>query len=332
MPPRREPSHCRYAYDALDRLVKTAPSESASVQRFYQLDRLTTEIQGTVRTTVFQHGDQLLAQQTNEGQNSSTAILATDQQRSVLHELDGTPPRSHSYSVYGHSPAGEGNARLLGYAGEHADPLTGHYLLGNGYRAFNPLTMRFNSPDSLSPFGTGGLNAYAYCEGDPVNYSDPNGHLRFPKFLTRLFRLTPKGSKPKFASAGAKSAPNLVISSGPGNPPPINPSVFASSTNNLTDITGTSEFFNTRPTLPGEYSGVRNNPIFNYRPPVDSLVSIPVPSKTATKPILLADPAMMQLKRSWEIELMQAGDRHKWRVAELEKAARKAMFLRRSSL
>ncbi|RMU75656.1 hypothetical protein ALP24_200133 [Pseudomonas syringae pv. aptata] len=36
--------------------------------------------------------------------------------------------------------------------------------------------MRFNSPDSMSPFGKGGMNAYAYCAGDPVNRSDPTGH------------------------------------------------------------------------------------------------------------------------------------------------------------
>ncbi len=54
--------------------------------------------------------------------------------------------------------------------------MTGYYLLGNGYRAFNPVLMRFNSPDSLSPFGKGGLNAYAYCAGDPVNRVDPTGH------------------------------------------------------------------------------------------------------------------------------------------------------------
>ncbi|MEE4636302.1 RHS repeat-associated core domain-containing protein [Pseudomonas alliivorans] len=36
--------------------------------------------------------------------------------------------------------------------------------------------MRFNQPDNLSPFGRGGLNAYAYCLGDPVNRGDPSGH------------------------------------------------------------------------------------------------------------------------------------------------------------
>ncbi|MFC9753074.1 RHS repeat-associated core domain-containing protein [Streptomyces sp. NPDC056921] len=35
---------------------------------------------------------------------------------------------------------------------------------------------RFHSPDSLSPFGDAGLNAYAYCLGDPINRVDPTGH------------------------------------------------------------------------------------------------------------------------------------------------------------
>lgn len=61
------------------------------------------------------------------------------------------------------------------------DSATGHYLLGNGYRAYNPVLMRFNRPDNLNPFGEGGLNAYAYCAGDPVNRSDPTGHI----FLAR---------------------------------------------------------------------------------------------------------------------------------------------------
>ncbi|SDW89091.1 RHS repeat-associated core domain-containing protein [Pseudomonas syringae] len=65
---------------------------------------------------------------------------------------------------------------LPGFNGELLDSVTGHYPLGNGYRAYNPVLMRFNSPDSLSPFGKGGLNAYAYCAGDPVNRSDPSGH------------------------------------------------------------------------------------------------------------------------------------------------------------
>ncbi|GGZ39097.1 hypothetical protein GCM10010387_36480 [Streptomyces inusitatus] len=64
-----------------------------------------------------------------------------------------------------------------GPAGSPApDSSTGWYLLGNGYRAYSPTLSRFHSPDAASPFGAGGLNAYAYCSGDPVNYVDPAGH------------------------------------------------------------------------------------------------------------------------------------------------------------
>jgi RHS repeat-associated protein len=103
-------------------------------------------------------------------------LLATDQQRSVLHALDATRPHLLAYTPYGHRVPENGLLSLTGFNGERPDPVTGAYLLGNGYRAFSPVLMRFNSPDSLSPFGTGGLNSYAYCVGDPINRSDPTGH------------------------------------------------------------------------------------------------------------------------------------------------------------
>lgn len=73
---------------------------------------------------------------------------------------------------------------LLGFTGQPRDPLTGCYHLGNGHRTYNPVLMRFHSADRLSPFGEGGINAYAYCVGDPVNRHDPSG--RFPQFLGPL--------------------------------------------------------------------------------------------------------------------------------------------------
>lgn len=64
----------------------------------------------------------------------------------------------------------------LGFNGERIDPELGGYHLGNGYRLYSPSLRRFTSPDSLSPFGKGGINPYAYCEGDPINNTDPTGH------------------------------------------------------------------------------------------------------------------------------------------------------------
>lgn len=65
---------------------------------------------------------------------------------------------------------------FLGFKGERLEQPYGWYHLGNGLRVYNPVTRRFHSPDRLSPFGKGGLNAYTYCVGDPVNFSDPTGH------------------------------------------------------------------------------------------------------------------------------------------------------------
>ncbi|MGN8344953.1 RHS repeat-associated core domain-containing protein [Pseudomonas sp. SMV71] len=168
---------CRYRYDPLDRLTDCAPTAEAGTQRFYCKSRLATEIQGAVQRSVIQHDDQLLAQLRREHLKVDATLLATDQQRSVLTALDATQAHPLAYTPYGHRPTENGLLSLLGFNGERPDPVTGHYLLGNGYRAFNPVLMRFNSPDSWSPFGEGGLSAYAYCLGNPPNYQDPTGHF-----------------------------------------------------------------------------------------------------------------------------------------------------------
>ena len=70
-----------------------------------------------------------------------------------------------------------GTNLLVGYTGAYQDPVIGGYPLGNGYRMYLPELMRFNSPDSWSPFGKGGIHPYAYCEADPINRADPSGHI-----------------------------------------------------------------------------------------------------------------------------------------------------------
>jgi RHS repeat-associated protein len=105
-----------------------------------------------------------------------TVLLATDNKNSILAELAGGLPNSITYSAYGHPSAQQEVATRLGFNGELRETQIGWYLLGNGYRAYNPTLMRFHSPDSWSPFGSGGLNAYMYCVGDPLNFSDPTGH------------------------------------------------------------------------------------------------------------------------------------------------------------
>ncbi|QLL16011.1 RHS repeat-associated core domain-containing protein [Pseudomonas chlororaphis] len=65
----------------------------------------------------------------------------------------------------------------IGFNGQLFDAISGAYLLGNGYRAYNPIMRAFYSPDSFSPFGVAGVNRYQYCSLDPINFVDPSGHL-----------------------------------------------------------------------------------------------------------------------------------------------------------
>ncbi|WP_080427543.1 RHS repeat-associated core domain-containing protein [Burkholderia ubonensis] len=68
-------------------------------------------------------------------------------------------------------------ATSIGFNGYPLDHTTGCYIMGNGYRLYNPAMRAFYSPDSLSPFGAAGISRYQYCNLDPVNYTDPSGHL-----------------------------------------------------------------------------------------------------------------------------------------------------------
>lgn len=116
----------------------------------------------------------------------NTILLAADQQRSVLNTLHASRPHPIRYMPYGHRFFDSSLPSLLGFNGELPDSMTGHYHLGNGYRQFNPVLMRFNNPDSFSPFGKGGMNAYAYCLGDPVNRVEIKG--QYSSLFTQFWK------------------------------------------------------------------------------------------------------------------------------------------------
>ncbi|AVI87071.1 MULTISPECIES: RHS repeat-associated core domain-containing protein [Pseudomonas syringae group] len=168
---------CAYTYDPLDRVSSLTPLAQAVSRRFYNGERLMAELQGETQRTFVRAGGHLLAQQNRDNDRVAATLIAGDRHNSVLHASNAGQQTDIAYSPYGHHDAAQPIAGLPGFNGEQPDPITGHYLLGNGYRAFNPVLMRFNSPDSLSPFGKGGLNAYAYCAGDPVSRIDPTGHF-----------------------------------------------------------------------------------------------------------------------------------------------------------
>ena len=104
-------------------------------------------------------------------------LLATNSSQSIIGESVEGKINTIGYTAYGEQSAQQEVATALGFNGQLREARFGWYLPGNGYRAYNTRLMRFHSPDSWSPFGGGGLNAYMYCVGDPVNRVDPTGHI-----------------------------------------------------------------------------------------------------------------------------------------------------------
>lgn len=83
----------------------------------------------------------------------------------------------------------------IGFNGQLQEPGTAWQLLGNGYRVYNPVLMRFHAPDALSPFKRGGLNSYAYCWSEPINQVDNSGRFPIALLLMGLPEVLGRGAQ-----------------------------------------------------------------------------------------------------------------------------------------
>jgi len=166
----------RYRYDGHNHLVTVKQGSNPETARFYQGDRLSNTVQEQIRIQYLYDGDTPLGQQ-QVGDDAETLLLLSNASNTVLGENRQAELRTTVYSPYGERNDNTQQLQcLLAFNGEVRDPASGWYLLGKGYRAYSPTLMRFHSPDALSPFGTGGLNPYGYCQGNPIAFQDPTGH------------------------------------------------------------------------------------------------------------------------------------------------------------
>ncbi|WP_226503269.1 RHS repeat-associated core domain-containing protein [Pseudomonas sp. MWU16-30317] len=133
--------------------------------------------------------------------SSSANVLVTDAPGTVLRNAR----RSQAFA-----PFGAGGHPGPAFNGEWLEPTLGQYLLGQGYRTFNPQLMRFTSPDSFSPFDAGGLNAYVYCLGDPVNRVDPTGHI---PYLSKFWAWLRRRGRSKATMVSKPTAGSAIINS-----------------------------------------------------------------------------------------------------------------------
>jgi len=142
---------------------------------------------------------------------SRTLLLVTDLQQSIFSQLHPNGPNHFIYTVYGLRGGTLEVDTHLGFNGQFKECSFGWYYLGNGHRVYNPVLMRFHSPDRLSPFDKGGVNTYAYCGGDPVNHEDPSGRI-FSAIGSLIGALeTAAGHAENIATALLRSRPRGVL-------------------------------------------------------------------------------------------------------------------------
>ena len=99
----------------------------------------------------------------------------------AIYNTAGTKVESYVYDAFGNCTSLNnsliGKLNPIRYRGYYYDRETKLYYLNARY--YNPEWRRFISPDSteyIDPDTPNGLNLYAYCNNDPVNYIDPSGH------------------------------------------------------------------------------------------------------------------------------------------------------------
>ncbi|KAL7966705.1 hypothetical protein HDV63DRAFT_413076 [Trichoderma sp. SZMC 28014] len=155
----------RLKYDTKGRLSMIFDTKDEVLSQYYYdaSGRLVCQKAGLLNTYLHYRGNKLVAM-TSGDQNINS-------HQSVLAWCDTQKPDSIKQQQY--MPYGYGTADFVGFNGQWRDPITGWYHLGNGCRVYNPVLMRFHSPDQRSPFLSGDINAYAYCLNDPVNRVDP---------------------------------------------------------------------------------------------------------------------------------------------------------------
>ncbi|WP_144171740.1 RHS repeat-associated core domain-containing protein [Pseudomonas sp. Kh13] len=163
-----------FRYDGHGQLLGVRHGAQGEEQRRYEGYRVSSTLRDGVLTEYLYGGEVPLGLQ-QSGKGNETRLYMASNNNSVIAECAANDEvHEAAYSAYGELQEGK-LLGLLGFNAEAREQALGWYLLGRGYRAYNPGLMRFHSPDNMAP-EVAGINPYVYCLGNPVMWQDPTGH------------------------------------------------------------------------------------------------------------------------------------------------------------
>ena len=168
-------SSTNYTYDASGRLIREQYTEI-----FNDLSSNSREI-----IYLYDENGVIGVMYSYNGSTSAAYFYRRNLQGDVtaIYNREGNRVGEYAYDAWGNCTILSGASNDLvsnnpiRYRGYYFDAESGVYFLNARY--YTPQWRRFISPDStdyLDPESVNGLNLYAYCGNDPVNYADPSGH------------------------------------------------------------------------------------------------------------------------------------------------------------
>ncbi len=181
-----------YTYDSLNRLTQINTKAGGIQKNRYDGEGLRAELEENGRLVRFLfHNGEVVLEEPTEGAvtryirgydliSSDSAAAKTyyhytsDNLGSITYitDEDGNICNQYEYDAFGSFAIKEETIQnRFCYTGEQYDPITSQYYLRA--RFYNPVIGRFLNEDTY--YGDG-LNLYAYCDNNPVNYVDPSGH------------------------------------------------------------------------------------------------------------------------------------------------------------
>ncbi|WP_234042482.1 LamG-like jellyroll fold domain-containing protein [Streptomyces marianii] len=162
-----------FTYDSLDRVMTHNGTA-------FTYDGGSNSLVSDTTTTYTRRPDGSLLSSATTGTPNTARLSITDRHTDLVASLspDGTTlAGSRAYDPFGTVTAADGNNPAVGYQSGWTDTGTGEVNMAA--RWYQPGTGGFTSRDTwqLDPTPSGQANRYAYAGGEPLNGTDPTGHL-----------------------------------------------------------------------------------------------------------------------------------------------------------